>query len=176
MARNRPPQHRADVPGVFIARTDTAFDCDRYDRELARLAEQGQDAAAHPINRYYAGKTRYDLDAVDQLFGEAVTAGSYFAATKNPERWLLRRLDWDQWHRVMGLLDQGAFSQGQLLAARYGVAEVQNSDIKLAGAGAGMLTHDDMQRIFEADHALPSALGFAAWRYSRPLTDPEKKA
>lgn len=176
MARKQPPQHRADTPGVFIARTDTAFDQDRLDRELARMLEQGQDPAAHPVNRYYAGETRYDLEAVDQLFGEAVTAGSYFDASKAPERWVLRRLDWDQWHRVMGLLEQGAFQQGQLLAARYGVAEVQNSTFRLTGAAAGMLTHDDMQRLFDADATLPSALGFAVWRYSRPLTDAEKKA
>lgn len=42
-------KHRADTPGVFIARTDTAFDQDRLDRELARMLEQGQDPAAHRL-------------------------------------------------------------------------------------------------------------------------------
>lgn len=140
------------------------------------MEAEGQDKAHHPIERYYAGETRYDLQAADLLFGEPVTAGSYFDSSKDPERFTLRRLDWAQWHSVMGLIEQGAFGQAQLLAARYGIAGVENSTIKLTGAGAGMLTHEDMQRLFDADPALPSALGFAVWKYSRPLTDQEKKA
>jgi hypothetical protein len=176
MARNRPPQHRADTPGIWIARTDSSFDRDRFDRELLELAAQDLDPATHPVSRYYAGDTRFDLQAADRLFDQAVTAGAYFDASKEPERFILRRLDWEQWHRVMSLVEQGAFTAGQLLAARYGVAEVQNSPLKLTGATAGLLTHEDMQRLFEADPALPSALGLACWRYSRALTDPEKKA
>lgn len=173
MARLYVPQHRADVPGVWIARSDTAFDQDRFEREVARMQEAGLDPAEHPINRYYAGKTRYDLAALDTLFGEQVSAGAYYKA--DAERFILRRLDWDQWHRVMGLVDQGALVQAQLLAARYGVAAVENSPLRLAGAVAGLLTHDDMQRLFDADAVLPSVLGDACWRYSRPLTDAEKK-
>ena len=176
MARNRPPQHRADTPGVFIPRSDSSFDRDRVDRELLAMAEQDIATAAHPINRYYAGETRYDLQATDELLGQAVAAAAYFDPGKEPERFILRRLDWEQWHRVLGLLEQGQLGQGQLLAARYGVAEVQNSHIKLAGAAAGMLTHEDMQGLCDADPGLPIALGFACWRYSRPLTDAEKKA
>lgn len=176
MARSLPPQHRADIPGVWIARNDSSLDHDRLDRELAEMERQGLDPQAHPINRYYAGATRYDLQAADQLFGQAVTAGAYFDPAKNPERFVLRRLDWDQWYRVYGLIEAGQTAQAQLLAARYGVAEVQNSPIKLTGAAAGLLTHDDMQRLFEADSVLPSVLGFACWKYSRPLTDAEKKA
>lgn len=175
MARKRPPQHRADVPGVFIPRSDGAFDRDRYDREVARLEADGGDRSAHPIERYYSGETRYDLQAVEVLFGESVCAGDYFRG-EDPERFTLRRLDWSQWHQVMSLIESGSFSQAQLLAARVGVAGVENSTIKLTGAAAGMLTHDDMQRLFDADPGLPSALGFAAWRYSRPLSESEKKS
>ena len=175
MARKRPPQHRADIEGTFILKTDSSFDRDRDDKELAKMEAEGVDIASHPIERYYAGATRYDLQATDLLFGEPVCAGDYFKMD-DPERFILRRLDWDQWHRVMGLIEQGAFTQAQLLATRFGVSEVQNSPLKLSGAAQGMLTHEDMQRLFEADSALPSALGFAVWRYSRPLTDSEKKA
>ncbi|MBL9105195.1 MAG: hypothetical protein JNL82_29890 [Myxococcales bacterium] len=175
MARTRPPQHRADVPGVFILRSDGSFDRDRYDREVARMTADGVDRATHPIERYYAGATRYDLQATEVLFGENVRAGDYFRG-EEPERFILRRLDWEQWHRVMALIEGGQIAQAQLLATRMGVVAVENSTIKLAGAAAGMLTHDDMQRLFDADSALPSVLGFAVWRYSRPLTETEKKA
>lgn len=140
------------------------------------MGAEGLDKAQHPIERYYAGETRYDLQAAEILFGDAVTAGSYFDSSKEPERFTIRRLDWAQWHAVMGLIEQAQFGQAQLLAARYGIASVENSPIKLSGAQAGMLTHEDMQRLFDADPALPSALGFAVWKYSRPLTDQEKKA
>lgn len=176
MARKRPPQHRADAPGVLILRTDSSFDADRYDREIQRMRDEGLDLAQHPIERYYAGETRYDLQASDLLFGAPVCAGDYFRAAEGPERWLLRRLDWEQWHRVFALMQAGQIDQAQLLAARYGVAGVEGSPLRLAGTETGMLTHDDMQRIFEADQILPTVLGFAAWRYSRQLTDAEKKA
>jgi hypothetical protein len=174
MARKRPPQHRADVPGIFIPRNDSSFDKDRADKEIQRMKDEGLDVNQHPIERYYSGETRYDLQAVETLFGEPVTANSYFTKDQ-PERFTLRRLDWDQWHRVMGLIDAGAFSQAQLLATRYGVSGVENSPLKLTGAQAGMLTHEDMQRLFDADPGLPSNLGFAVWKYSRPLTESEKK-
>lgn len=175
MARKRPPQHRADAPGVFIPRSDSSFDQDRYDRELAQLEAEGGSRKDHPIERYYSGSTRYDLAAQELLFGQVTTAGSYFRPEENPEKWILRRLDWDQWHRVMGLIEQGAFGQAQLLAARFGIKGVENSPIKLEGAEAGLLTHQDMQRIHDADATLATALGFAAWKFSRPLDDVEKK-
>jgi hypothetical protein len=93
MARKRPPQHRADVAGIYIPRSDSSFDQDRYDREVKRMKEEGLEINAHPIERYYAGKTRYDLDAQGELFGASVCARDYFDASKEPERWTLRRLD-----------------------------------------------------------------------------------
>lgn len=175
MARKRPPQHRADVPGVFIPKSDSSFDRDRYDREILKMKEEGHDLHLHPIERYFSGETRYDLQATEVLFGESCCASDYFKKDE-PEKFVLRRLDWAQWHAVMALIEQEQFGQAQLLACRYGVAEVQGSPIKLQGAQAGMLSHEDMQRLFDADPTLPSSLGFAVWRYSRPLTDAEKKA
>lgn len=175
MARKIPPQHRADTPGVFIARNDSSFDADRVARELLLMGEQGIDAALHPVERYYAGATRYDLQAPDMVLGQVVRAADYFRRD-TPEEFVLRRLDWEQWHRVLGLIEGGQFAAAQLLAARLGVAEVRGSPLKLQGAAAGLLTHEDMQRLFEADSSLPSTLGFAVWRHSRPLTDAEKKA
>lgn len=174
MARRRPPQHRADTPGTFIPRNDSSFDKDRFDKEIAKLDAEGGDKGSHPIERYYSGETRYDLQATEVLFGEGVCAGDYFKK-EDPERFTLRRLDWSQWHAVMALIEGGQFGQAQLLAARYGVSGVENSTIKLSGAQAGLLSHEDMQRLFDADPALPSSLGFAVWRYSRPLSDAEKK-
>lgn len=175
MARKLPPQHRADVPGIFIPRSDSSFDRDRYDREVAQLEAEGGSRKDHPVDRYYSGATRYDLQASEVLFGQPTTAGTYFRPELNPERWTLRRLDWDQWHRVMGLIEAGQFGQAQLLAARFGIKSVENSPLKLEGAEAGCLTHQDMQKIHDADAALATALGFACWKYSRPLDDGEKK-
>jgi len=177
MARKLPPQHRADTPGTYIPRGDSAFDRDRYDREIAQLEEAGEPRSSHPIERYYSGATRYDLQATEILFGQKVSPADYYNFRDDqPEKWILRRLSWDQWHRVMALVESGNLSEAQLLACRYGISEVQNSPIKLEGAQAGMLTHADMQRIHDADAGLALLLGFAAWMYSRPLSDQEKKA
>ncbi|WP_434424616.1 hypothetical protein [Nannocystis pusilla] len=175
MARKLPPQHRADVPGIYIPRSDSSFDRDRFDRELKQLEEAGEAKSSHPIERYYAGHTRYDLQATDLILGQAVKVADYFRAGDEPEKWILRRLTWDQWHRVMALIEQGQLSEAQLLACRLGIADVQNSPIKLEGTQAGLLTHADMQRIHDADAQLALLLGFAVWMYSKPLTDQEKK-
>lgn len=175
MARKRPPQHRADIEGIFIPRSDESFDKDRHERELAKLKDEGLDIHQHPIERYYAGKTRYDLDAPDTLFGQTVCARDYFDSSKNPEKWTLRRLDWAQWHKVASLIAADDFDQGQLLAARYGVKSIENSPITLKGAEAGCLTHEDMQKIHDAEIGLLAGLGFAVWKYSEPLRESEKK-
>lgn len=177
MARLKPPQHRADIPGHYIPRSDSSFDRDRYDREINSMKEGELDVNQHPIERYYSGETRYDLQAVESFMGGTCCAGDYFKiGNEPPERFFLRRLDWAQWHSVLHLVEAGNFSQAQLLACRYGVAGVENSTIKLPSAASGMLSHEDMQRLFDADPTLPSSLGFAAWRYSRPLMESEKKA
>ena len=176
MARKLPPQHRSDTPGIYIPRGDSSFDKDRFDREVAQLEAAGEPKSSHPIERYYSGTTRYDLQATEILFGQQVKASDYFRSSDEPERWTLRRLSWDQWHRVMALVEGGNLSDAQLLACRYGISEVQNSPIKLEGCLAGMLTHADMQRIHDADAGLALLLGFAVWMYSRPLSDQEKKA
>lgn len=175
MARKRPPQHRADTPGIFIPKNDSSFDQDRHDRELAKLKEEGLDINLHPIERYYSGKTRYDLDAPDELFGATVCARDYFDSSKNPERWTLRRLDWAQWHKVASLMQSADFDQGQLVACRFGISGVENSTLKLKGMEAGLLTHEDMQTLHDADSTLLTNLGYAVWMYSSPLRESEKK-
>lgn len=174
MARKRPPQHRADTPGIFIPRNDSSFDRDRHDKEIARMKEEGLDIHQHPLERYYRGKTRYDLDASDLLFGVETSPRTYFNL-ESPEMWSLRRLDWAQYHKVMSLISSGDIDQGQLLAARFGVSGVENSTLKLKGAEAGLLSNEDMQAIFDADVGLLSSLGYAVWMYSQPLSSAEKK-
>ena len=173
--RKRPPQHRADAPGVFIPRTDESFDRDRYDAEIRKMREAKLPIADHPIERYYSGRTRYDLDASDLLFGQEVTARGYFSR-EAPEMFVLRRLGRAEFHRVMHLAEAGQVVEGQLLACRYGVAAVENSTVRLQGAESGLLTHEDMQSLFEAEQTLCSALGFAVFRFGQQLTPAEKKA
>ncbi|MCY1055438.1 hypothetical protein [Nannocystis sp. SCPEA4] len=181
MARKLPPQHRADVAGIYIPANDTSIDKDRFYSELERMKAEGLDPEEHPIRRYYRGLTRFDLQAQDMLFGQPVKAGDYFGP--DAERWVLRRLSWDQWYEVTGLwkisdgtVDPASARQAQLRACRYGIAGVEGTNLKLDGAQAGSLTHGDMQRIFDLDRGLPPILGDAIIAYSLPLSDQEKKA
>lgn len=176
MARKRPPQHRADTPGIYIPKSDSSFDVDRFEKEIARMKTDGLDINTHPIEVYYSGRTRYDLDATEVLFGGSVCARDYFDGSKEPERWTLRRLSWDQWHKVAALVTGGNFDEGMLVAARFGITGVENSPLKPKGAEVGLLTYEDCQAIFDADQSLLSSLGYAVWRYSQELTGAEKKA
>ena len=167
--RSRPPQHRADTPGIFIPADDLSFSRERYETELEKMRAEGLDPADHPVARYYSGKTRYDLQAQDVLFGQPCRAGDYFGP--DAERWTLRRLSWDQWYEVTGLSPRAA----ALRACQYGIRGVEGLKIELSGAEAGRLTHADMQRIYDVDQGLPLVLGDAVIGYSMPLTDAEKK-
>lgn len=170
MARKpRPPQHRADAPGVFIPAEDLSFSRERYEREIERMKEEGLDPDDHPVRRYYRYLTRLDLQADDTLFGQPTRAGDYFGP--DAERWTIRRLSWDQWYEVTSLSPKNA----ALRACRYGIRGVSGLQIQLEGAEAGVLTHADMQRIYELDQALPLVLGDAVIGYSMPLSSAEKK-
>lgn len=171
--RKRPPQHRVDAPGYFIPATDLSFDKERYEKEIQKMKEEGEDIESHPIRIYYSGKSRWDLEASGNVLGKVVKASEYFGS--DCERWKLRRLSWDEWYEVTGMIgDDG--QKATLKACRYGVVSVENAGFEIKQDITGMLPPKDMQKIFELDPGLPLSLGNAVVQYSMPLTDSEKKA
>ena len=85
----RPPQHAADAAPLFIARTDDAWDDERIKRERAAMKADGK--ARHPVQVYYSGSSRYDLDAPATVGGQAATPREYLREGSTPTVFHLRR-------------------------------------------------------------------------------------
>lgn len=145
----KPPQHRADAPGRFIARQDAAWDMDGI-----------APSADHPLMRYFAGDTRFDLQAVR----------GFLRSDVQPTVFMLRRLTLAEYAAVQ---DIPGLHQRFARAAAIGVTGVEN------GAELGFLADrwrpDDVERAFNIDDQLPFEIGMAVVNYSRPISEAEGK-
>lgn len=175
MALRRPPTHRADAPIVYIDSTDSAWDSDMLDREVELLVAEGKTILDHPFGQYVSGITRYDLDATHELFGEKKSARTYIDEAKEPVKWELHRLTWEQWAECIQSMRSGRTLSAKMLACRYGIKKTDGGGLDIDNKGR-CLSDKDMTRIHEIDHGLPERLGDAVLRASRELSDDEKKA
>lgn len=180
------PHWRADRRGSYILPSDGSLDRDRYERELQQLREEGRPVSEHPLNAWWGGRGRFDLDAVDYFDGCPVTIRSYFNQ-EEPEVFELRRLSWEEYDecRPLPMLDpddteelalwQIRMRPRVLLACRYGVVKVTNSTLAdKVERDRNRLSSDSMQVLHDVSPDLPLALGYAVLNYSRPLEPNEK--
>jgi len=186
----RPPHYAADKPGHYIARTDDALDTERYHAELeamgAELAKRleadpdldvkatGLLVTDHPLNRYWSGAHRFDLDAVDYFMGAPVKIRDYFNKGE-PQVVVFRRLSPEEYQQCMSLRRRGDYELSSLRACRLGVIEVIGAPpIKLRRVD-GELDDASMQALHDADPDLPLWLGTAnLLGYSGGLRDIER--
>lgn len=84
-----PPQHSATAQIRFIRSTDPAWDLDCVEEERKRLGKRTDE---HPIPVYFAGESRYDLDAPGPVDGETKSPRQYLRPEVKPRAWLGRRL------------------------------------------------------------------------------------
>ena len=171
MARRVIPNYSPASRGSLILETDSSFDVDRYERELAALAAAGQTEAEHPVNSDEVGETRYDLDAPLPLLGDTVRPRDYFRQDMAPEVFVLRRLTWEEHNDVERIMDERTKS---LKACRYGLVEVEGTPVKLRSVN-GQLTGESMQALHDLDPGLPVRIGVAVRLFNQPPTDAEKK-
>jgi len=171
-----PPQHTPDHEPVFIWRQDPAWDMDRIGRETAE--QRLSDASwTHPIDHYFSGASRLDLDAVGKVGAEQVTARQYLRGKAT--EFVLRRLPPATYVDVMAqirrALDAGDdFPVGSLyLACKEGVRSVRGLD-GLQWVH-GELTEQSMHVLLDLGLGLVMDLGLAVWQYSQPMRDAEKK-
>jgi len=179
----RPPTHRADAPPVVFLRTDPGLAHKRIAAERDKLA-----GAAHPIDRYLAGETRYDLGAVIRcdVLGEVLILDYVGDATL----FRLRRLPREVYEQVRSALsastarrltELGVTDAGQLIGAlsfdrartvdawasacRAGLVSIERSPIPWPPA-EGV---DVCDALHEVDPSIVEAVGVAAFMASAPL-------
>jgi hypothetical protein len=158
-----PPLHRIDSTPIYIFEDDDAWEHDRIGEEIG--AEVNLD---HPLVRYYAGLTRYDLD----------TVRDYFDRDKRPAMFVLKRLGVREYARALDMAANIGDREAQLFAAEHGLVRVDNVPA-LASVELGnrpRLRRQDMDAVIDAigrDRWL--TLGQAVLLASRELTAAEGK-
>jgi hypothetical protein len=176
MLRLSPPAHSIDDVPTWIAGTDPAWDIALIKAHRELLGEKN--LAAHPVEIYYSGATRYSLEAKitmpDVLRGPdgpaAVTVEHYLLTGKRPTLFELRQLGARDWAIARRVVEE----QGFLEFARRGLVRVrdavgedgQPSTITPPRNSDGILDAwvDDVSK---ADRNLLGALGMAVHNLSQ---------
>ncbi len=185
----RPPHYAADKPGHYVYRGDDSVDRERIDRELAEMGSAAEARlkadpeadisdlfpAKHPLEMWWTGVGRYDLDAVGYFMGKPVTIRDYFSKGK-PTIFELRRLSAEQYHTCQAMRRRGDFELASLKACRLGLADVIDGGIKLVRSGDGEVSDVTINQLMQADPLLPVWIGTAILLgYCAPVTDAEGK-
>lgn len=194
MIKLKPPTHAIDGLAVFIASTDPVWDLDRTvaeahaqvnralvdkqktvagpDAITAELtgAERVAAIARAPVERYYAGKTRFQLDAPDWAAdGSPTTARNYLKAGEKPAEFGLRRLSFRAYQEIAELENPRA---RLVEACRLGLRSITADGYRWRATGDGPAGDEQIEALHEANPALVTEIGGAVLLLSRPL-DPE---
>lgn len=197
----RPPTHRADALGIFIADHDSAWDQDLYRADCAALIEKAlaekratvpvtpEEAETqapvvltdlerhkalrlHPMIRYFAGLTRWQPDAQDwDPEGKPCTVRSRYLTKGPASEFTLRRPAPEDYQ----MADSHEVTGVRLLAfARAALRAVKSPEYNWAAEPKD--THapaEVIQILHDADPSLPLAIGQAVISLCRPLDDAE---
>ena len=205
-----PATHRIDAPIIYIHPLDDAWDRERIEAEretlrgaLATALESSTDPKRraaiacdmrHPVDVYYSGATRYDLDAPLKLWTSAtekpqpVTARGYLRGPAT--EFTLRRLDSARWSvfsaTMLGSLQTVLASRPDLspeeIARLARGDELARRDVLRVSALTGIVsvtgltwkgTEDDLELLHAMSSDLISEVGSAVFSASRPLTAAE---
>jgi hypothetical protein len=152
----RPPQHRADVLGHYIHPADDAWDVERINADTA--AADAATRAEHPVARYWAGKTRFDLAA------EGVR--NWIRPGALPTIFVFRRLSLSEYTRVV---DMGAVHAMWTECARVGLVEI------VVDGEARKTTTTTLDDLYDIHPDLPHQVGLAVWQFNLPINEAEGK-
>lgn len=169
-----PPQHRAGAKHIYVWDADPAWDLDKIESDRKAIDDAEQGGLEHPVEKYYTGESRYDIDAEYQAPDGPKTARSYLKGT--PTEFELRPLEMREFYEVRGLLALGpsnAWKAG-LRALEHGLVGGEGPLAPKMDAN-GTIKEESLERLFKRDHNLPIAIGNAVWLLSQPPNDAEKK-
>lgn len=126
----------------------------------------------HPIHRYYAGKTRFQLDAPDwDHEGKPVTARDYLKGI--PTEFHIRRIPWGKF-RDISAISQAHKRWEEMVRTGLKAIKSEGFEWRLE-KDTDRVPDEIMQVLHDADHALITWLGIGIASYNRPLDDAEGK-
>ena len=127
---------------------------------------------SHPVSRYYAGKTRFQLDASDwDHEGKPITARDYL--TGQPTEFHIRRIPWGKF-RDISAISQAHKRWEEMV--RCGLKAITSTDYSWRiERDTDRVPDEIMQVLHDADHTLITWLGVGIAAYNRPLDDEEGK-
>lgn len=183
MIKIKPPTHTVDGLAVYVSLRDPAWDLPLLEVEreaqIARALKDGHIAAdlppadraraiaLAPVERYYAGKTRFQLDAADWgAHGAPITARDFLKPGETPALFGLRRLGF----RAYQALTEIADSRARLVeACRLGLRSITADGYKWNATGDAPAGDEQLEALHAADPALVPEIGAAVFVLSRPL-------
>lgn len=193
MLKLKPPTHAIDGLALFVSSTDPAWDIPRIEAEREAFVRQVVDAAQakvtvasndppitaaeraaavarSPVERYYAGKTRYQLDAPDWgADGKPTTARAWLKPGEKPAEFGIRRLGFRAYQEIAEIDN----SRARLIeACRLGLRSITADGYKWKATGDEPASDEQLETLHEASPNLVLEIGGAVLLLSRPL-DPE---
>lgn len=187
MIKLKPPTHTVDGLAVFISVSDPAWDIERIvaerEAQVARAladghitteltpAERARAVALSPVERYFAGVTRFQPSAPDWAAdGSPTTARAYLRAGEKPAEFGLRRLGFRAHQEVAEIENP----RGRLLeACRLGLRSIVADGYTWKATGAESAGDDQLEVLHAASPALVTEIGAAVLNLGRPLDEAE---
>lgn len=170
------PRHKVDAPILFVPEGDDAWDEAKIAADKAAMEEAGENPDRHPVSVYFSGETRFCLSAPSTVLGEERCAGDYLDESKRPVKFKLKRLPYDQFYEVQGVISKKDWNQAAILACEYGLEGIEGCpELHYARVGP-RVSRRTMEALFEGGQALPVDIGTAVILASYHLTEAEKKA
>jgi hypothetical protein len=131
---NRPPTHEMDHVITYVRPNDPAWDHAKRARDLRIIAGEEKNEAGekiespwanddeHPMARYFAGHTRFDLETVRE----------YLLDNVKPMEFKLRRIeDLDDWGEICDHLKRGREYKARTMAIALSLVKVVGLDLEL---------------------------------------------
>lgn len=162
---------------LLVARLDDAWDHERIEAGGREL----KDGEEHPVERYWAGLTRFDIDAPHTLGGVVVTARQYLRDDATPTVARLRRVSGVEREKALSVWEDLPRREDAIWRlCKLGVVEVtegfDGARWPFRGGVAGQsLLDEDVQMLYDAHRLLPTLLGVAVLAAAAPLSEDEGK-
>ncbi len=179
-----PPQHRIDHQPIYISREDQSWEIEKVIEEQEEIEKKYADDPIdyeapdarekiidrlHPFEHYYAGLSRYDLDANNLR--------DYLDKANPPVMFKFRRLTISEYEDVVSTMKNTGQNAGYRNAFQLCIKGIDNANLDIKFRPNGGLTAAEMEKLRDVIQLkYIYECGEAIVRASGDLTAIEKKA